>query len=546
MVKLLLEHMADPNSRNERRQTPLHLAVSGDADLRVVKLLVEAGSKLDTPDEEGITPVRLAAIRGEQRIYNWLVERSGGQEPIPAAEADDRPFAIAEVVRDLSSKESAARKSAIRRLALNAEVAMPEVLKTIEAGTPIELFYEAFPAMGPPAETAIPVIAEEFGDKQHALGWLIVVGRMRPGAIDALPEAQKRRAAASLYEVIVDPNSDVMGGFAAQALPALGPSAVPTILRLLEREDSDIRKSMARHVADLKFRDERVIAKLRELLVKDPSTKVRAKAAKALAATSDDDDALVRKQLLEIIKQPPVRPPEDASRQQQAEAYETYMARQEAAGALAAFGPEVIDDLLPLLTPMDGPHRRLAIITLRSLDPPAIPRLIELLDHDDRAIAISASIALGSMTPRAVPALVDLLKTGNEPAVVHSCSVLSGMGRGAEAALKTLLDVAGSDDRSDAMRLAAARAALKISPAAADSPEIRAAMSVLIRLLESGSFRQQGDAANALGAIGPPAHEALPLLRQRLTLPAEGVDTQGLVRDYIQREARAAIDAIEK
>ena len=43
-VELLLDHGADPNALDDRHQTPLHLAISGDADIRIVKRLVNAGT----------------------------------------------------------------------------------------------------------------------------------------------------------------------------------------------------------------------------------------------------------------------------------------------------------------------------------------------------------------------------------------------------------------------------------------------------------------------------------------------------------------------
>jgi hypothetical protein len=107
--------------------------------------------------------------------------------------------------------------------------------------------------------------------------------------------------------------------------------------------------------------------------------------------------------------------------------------------------------------------------------------------------------------------------------------------------------VAGSEDRSDLSRLAVARAALKIDASAArDSEAILSTIPVLIQILENGQFRHQGEAAEALAAIGPPAHDALPVLHKRLKLPDEDIDTGGRVRDYVHRAAKAAIAAMEK
>jgi hypothetical protein len=68
---------------------------------------------------------------------------------------------------------------------------------------------------------------------------------------------------------------------------------------------------------------------------------------------------------------------------------------------------------------------------------------------------------------------------------------------------------------------------------------------VLIRVLDRGPFEQQGNAAEALGDIGPAAREALPALRRRLALPDKSIDTGPFVSDFVARYAAEAIKAIE-
>ncbi len=113
-----------------------------------------------------------------------------------------------------------------------------------------------------------------------------------------------------------------------------------------------------------------------------------------------------------------------------------------------------------------------------------------------------------------------------------------------ESPKPALLQVAVDKSRSDAVRLAAVRAVQKIDPGATYAPEVLSTLPLLRGLLDKGDFVQQGQAAAALGEIGPAARDALPLLQKRVALPAEGVDTKGYVRDYVQREARAAIESI--
>jgi ankyrin repeat protein/HEAT repeat protein len=545
MVELLLDHDADPNRLDKNQQTPLHRAVMGDGDLRVVQSLVAAGAKLNIPNKDGVTPVRLAGIRGAKPIYDWLVEQNGGAEPYPAFPPAEQkqPFVFEETIRDLSSKQKAVRDAAMRRLALHQKVAMPQVLKLMEDGGLIERYVDVLPAMGPEAQAAIPLLAARLSDEKLVLGLLITINRIKPGASEELPEDQKQTAAATLYKIIVDPGSGMTGGFASQLLPSLGVSAVPTILRLLEHDNPRIRAGIPRDVYRSDLRDDRLNAAISKMARADKDASVRTKAAEALTVLGIKDER-PRAELLAIIKRPPPHTGQQLTDQQQVENDHAAADRKAAASALAAFGPEIIDDLVPLLTPLDNHERYIAMTILQRLGPPAIPRLIKLLGHDDQAVAISASVALNRMRRPAVPALVEVLKSADDQAVIHSCSALWWIGGGAKAAKPALLQVASDKSRSDAVRLAAVRAVQKVDPDASKSPEVLSTLPLLMRMLESGDFVQQGQAAAALGEIGPAARDALPLLQKRLALPAEDVDAKGYVRDYVQREARTAIESI--
>jgi HEAT repeat protein len=300
---------------------------------------------------------------------------------------------------------------------------------------------------------------------------------------------------------------------------------------------------MARNIVRSDLRDDRINAAISKMARADEDASVRTKVAERLTALGIKDER-PRAELLAIIKRPPPHTGRQLTDQQQAENDHAAADRKAAASALAAFGPEIIDDLIPLLSPLDHHERYIAMTILERLGPPAIPRLIELLGHDDQAVAISAGVTLNRLRRPAVPALVEVLTSADDQVVIHSCSALWWIGGGAKAAKPALLRVAGDKTRSDAVRLAAVRAAQKIDPGASNSPEVLSTLPLLRVLLDKGDFVQQGQAAAALGEIGPAARDALPLLQKRLALPAEGVDTKGHVRDYVQREARAAIESI--
>jgi ankyrin repeat protein len=61
LARLLLEHGADPNSRNDMGWTPLHYACAIDArDKDMVELLLESGADPNAATNRGETPLGLA------------------------------------------------------------------------------------------------------------------------------------------------------------------------------------------------------------------------------------------------------------------------------------------------------------------------------------------------------------------------------------------------------------------------------------------------------------------------------------------------------
>jgi 8-oxo-dGTP pyrophosphatase MutT (NUDIX family) len=76
-VALLLHAGADPRARsgNALRNTPLHAALAGSADLDLVDCLLAAGAEIDAPAGGDFTPLHLAAGRGELALVTRLLLR---------------------------------------------------------------------------------------------------------------------------------------------------------------------------------------------------------------------------------------------------------------------------------------------------------------------------------------------------------------------------------------------------------------------------------------------------------------------------------------
>ena len=74
IVKLLLFHKADVNSRSKIEQTPLHLA-SQEGHLASVVALLQAGADPLLPSIDGALPIHLA--RNHPEVVRILIEQGG-------------------------------------------------------------------------------------------------------------------------------------------------------------------------------------------------------------------------------------------------------------------------------------------------------------------------------------------------------------------------------------------------------------------------------------------------------------------------------------
>ena len=78
IVRLLLDHGADPNIPDNSHSTPLHHASSSGL-LDVARLLLSYGANIDEKDKEGKTPLQVASEDGHHEMTKLLLEH--GAEP---------------------------------------------------------------------------------------------------------------------------------------------------------------------------------------------------------------------------------------------------------------------------------------------------------------------------------------------------------------------------------------------------------------------------------------------------------------------------------
>ncbi len=94
-VALLIDHGAplDAHSTNATRNTPIHAALAGATKASVVRRLVFAGADVEARGAQNITPLHLAASRGDGALCDLLISR--GADPHALMEDGTTPAMLA-------------------------------------------------------------------------------------------------------------------------------------------------------------------------------------------------------------------------------------------------------------------------------------------------------------------------------------------------------------------------------------------------------------------------------------------------------------------
>ena len=71
IVRLLLEHGANPNAEDNEGWTPLHLA-SSDGHTTIVRLLLDRGASADMKNNKGRNTLQVATTHGMDEIVQVL------------------------------------------------------------------------------------------------------------------------------------------------------------------------------------------------------------------------------------------------------------------------------------------------------------------------------------------------------------------------------------------------------------------------------------------------------------------------------------------
>ena len=99
-IQVLLEHGADINAQDGRRETPLHCALSR-GDPQISRLLVEHGADVNAKDYTHTTPLHLASLNAPPAIAPLLIEQ--GADINAKDITRNTPLLLALSLRDLQT-----------------------------------------------------------------------------------------------------------------------------------------------------------------------------------------------------------------------------------------------------------------------------------------------------------------------------------------------------------------------------------------------------------------------------------------------------------
>lgn len=344
--------------------------------------------------------------------------------------------AIPYLIDNLKSTSAKARSMAARSLgkmkpkAVEAVMALAEALKDEDGDVRMESA-EALGEIGPDSRAAIPSLINAMGDESEGVRGTAVDALKKIGpecvpqlieafgnknssvaaiSIDALrkfgPDA--RPAIPHLTRLLLQYENEDIRTRAARALGAIGPDAIPSLLKALKDGNAEVRGCAAAGFYEMGANGEEAVPELAAAL-HDSNAEVRTRIAEALEKIGPAAKAAIPS-LVEALK--------DDNKQ----------VRGSAAQALKKIGPEArvaIPSLIDSLEDTEwnvnsdtaGALESIAVGELEDDAKAKIPKLIKALHSKNKIVRRSAAGVLGKMGPEgktAIDALIETLEDQEE------------------------------------------------------------------------------------------------------------------------------------
>lgn len=465
---------------------------------------------------------------------------------------DNRPDVAEAMSNMLTDEDIMVRRAALRALRqmkLPREVSIPLFAKTLTHADQAGVM-GAFQVITESGDKAVPFLVDALGHPKAAYWATMILAEMGPVAKPAVPALTKLVTSS-------EPEMRLQACMALGAIGAEGKAALPALVKTLSSDPlAGVRYAAAYAIGGIGVRDEAAIAALRKASQTDDKF-LRIVAAAALARTLPDDKTEVTtavKLLLEGLKSDSVQVRQASTRALfelkgvsdiVGPALITALKDSDPAvandslRALAAMGPPIVPQLVPLLKDKD--LRRPAAAVLASFGPAAkaaVPALVALLDDPNLEPPARRDVqfALGQIGPEAasaVPALVKALDSDQERVRNSAMFALGRIGPGAKSAIPALTRYENSDDPM--LRMGSLWALVHIQPG--DTAVIAKAVPELIKALDSDRQMVRAEVARTLAGLGAAAKPALPALEKTAK-----DDPDDLVRDT----ASKAVEQIQK
>jgi len=91
-VKILIDHKADINIKEDKGLTPLHIAIK-ENHLTIAEMLILQGAEVNTKNNNGLTPLHEAARNGEKELAELLLDH--GAEVHSVSKDNNTPLSLA-------------------------------------------------------------------------------------------------------------------------------------------------------------------------------------------------------------------------------------------------------------------------------------------------------------------------------------------------------------------------------------------------------------------------------------------------------------------
>lgn len=527
-VDWLLDNNVSPHRVDRMGRTALHVAVSWnstsvDDALKIIERLLAANVSVTAIDHNGHTPLRIAAVQTPwnfaSQFYAPLLKAAGGTERQPHQEL--APFrwpekTVTELVQGVFySADDEIRQRSFRAMIARGPELIPEAERLLDQDDPTSHpLMQLLPWWGSDANPLLPKLMA-LGERQPRLMGFAVqyMERIQPGTIAGLSPQECQRVSKAIDRYLdeaqwLDGTFSYVDDAVFVVMAGLPHGRAHWVRKQLNSPKQIVRILVVDHLGLFPVETE-VLSDVIKVTHSDASHEVRQRAHRTLSYIRGMDKtatAVLRQALLDHA--------------------DDELVHTAVAVNLARTDPEVIDRIVPFLSPIESDRRRALMDGLTSVHSKAIPKLIQLLTHQDHPVAVSAQLILQRIDNDVTPTLEIAVRDTNDVLVKSAAQILAERRRAPRnETVKLLMNVAEDSRRTADIRQATLGAAVQLDSEMRFHPCVCEVVKVVVAGLRDSPRDQQIEWMTTLGRLGPAAIDAEPVLLELKPppdLPDEG------------------------